>query len=132
MFWWTSSFSCSFIQAFNRVACWDRFYLSCNNPWLSAPFRTLARGSGSHMVGLRVKNVLIDTKVWNKVVFLPWILILLELSWSSSLGFAFNGVACWNRFLSKLNLVYSFFGFIMNCPKWSSYFRSSSSCFAFK
>ena len=88
----------------STAADWVRIFLSGNNPWLSTPWWTLARCSGIYMVWLRVNNIFIDTKVWNKIVFLPWILILLELSWGSSLGFAFNGVARWNWFIFKLNI----------------------------
>jgi len=94
---------CSFCFALNTVAGWDRSLLSSHNPCLAAlsSFAECLR-RGSIMVG--VKDVMINSKVGDGVVFIPWIGILLKLRRGSSLGLAFNRVACRNGCLLGSNL----------------------------
>ena len=77
--------------------------LGSNNPWLStvAIFAVSCSFGG---IAVGVEDVVVNTEVWNWVVLVPWVSIFLELSMSSCLGFAFDGVASWDGgFLSSNN-----------------------------
>ena len=50
-------------------------------------------GGGIRMSG---NDVVVHAKVWNKVVFVPWISIFLKLVLGGGLGLAFNRVAGWD------------------------------------
>jgi len=75
--------------AFNGVASWDGLYLSSNIPLLST-VSCFAIGTSKCVTGMRVNDIMVNTEVWNCVVFVPWVLVLLELVWSSCLSLAFN------------------------------------------
>jgi len=63
-------------------------------------------------VALSGDDVVINSKVWNEIIFIMMILISLKLLWSSSFGFSnaiweHGWVACWNGFLlSKFPLMF--------------------------
>jgi len=78
--------------ALDGVTGWNRLTLSCYNPWLAA-LSSFAEGSGIGCIAVAVKDVMINSKVGDGVVFIPWIGILLKLCGGSSLGLALNRIA---------------------------------------
>ena len=84
--------SCCFSLAFYGVACWNRSFLSSYNPWLAA-LSSFAECCGIGCIAVGVKDVVINSKVGDGVVLIPWIGILLKLCGGSSLGLALNGIA---------------------------------------
>ena len=89
--------SSSFGLAFNRIACRNGCLLGSNLPWLTASGvlsgAVVLGGGGIRMSG---NDVVVHAKVWNKVVFVPWISIFLKLVLGGGLGLAFNRVAGWD------------------------------------
>jgi len=84
--------SSSFGLAFNRVTSGNGCFLCSNNPRL--PTVSIFAICGSFCgVAVRIKDVVINTKVWYWVILIPRIGIFLELSISSSLYFTFNRIA---------------------------------------
>ena len=83
--------------AFNRIACRNGCLLGSNLPWLTASGvlsgAVVLGGGGIRMSG---NDVVVHAKVWNKVVFVPWISIFLKLVLGGGLGLAFNRVAGWD------------------------------------
>jgi hypothetical protein len=45
------------------------------------------------VVALGIENVVVDTEIGDEIILVPWVLVFLELIRSSSLSFAFDGVA---------------------------------------
>lgn len=66
--------------------------MSCYNPWLAA-LSSCAEGLGTGSIVMGVKDVMINSKVGDEIVFLPWIGILLKLRGGSSFGLAASGIA---------------------------------------
>lgn len=66
--------------------------MSSYNPWLAA-VSSFAECGGIGCIAVAVKDVMINSKVGDGVVFIPWIGILLKLCGGSSLGLALNGIA---------------------------------------
>ena len=60
---------------------------------MSTPLGVFAGGSGALGVALGIEDVVVNTKVGDKVIFFPWVLVLLQLSGSGGLSLAFDGVA---------------------------------------
>lgn len=83
--------------ALDGVAGGDGCLLGSNLPCLTAS----GIGSGAVLLGgggmlMSSNDVVVHSEVWNKVIFLPWIGILLELGRGGGLGLAFNRVASWD------------------------------------
>jgi len=55
--------------------------------------RVFAGSRGALGVALGIEDIVVNTKVGNKVIFLPWVLVLLQLAGSGGLSLAFDGVA---------------------------------------
>ena len=83
--------------AFDGIAGGNGRLLCSNLPWLAASgifSGAVCFGSGGIRMGSN--NVVVHSKVGDKVVLLPWISILLKLSRGSSLCLAFNRVTGWD------------------------------------
>ena len=87
--------SSSLSLAFDGVAGWDRSLLCSNNPWLSA-MSSLAVFTSKGMVAMSVKDIMIYSKVWYEVIFVPRVSVFLEFCMSSSFGLAFNRITSGN------------------------------------
>ena len=67
--------------------------LGGHDPWLSTPLRAFAGSCGVFGIALGIEDIVVNTKIGNKVIFFPWVLVLLQLSGSGGLSLAFDGVA---------------------------------------
>lgn len=87
----------SFGLAFNGIAGWDGCLLGSNLPLLTTScILTRAVSSGVGGILMSSNNVAVHSEVWNKVVFIPWVGIFLELRRGGGLCLAFDGVASWD------------------------------------
>jgi len=106
-FWnhWNSLFIVSPCEL--TVATFRYLSKGWNNPFSKSSFSILQVALGS-------KDVSVNTKVWNFVVFVPFVCILLELPWGGGLSSAtFIGIASWDGFLlSKIPCTESFFSIL--------------------
>ena len=63
------------------------------NPGLSARLSAGASSGSVVRVALGIEDVAVDAEIGHGIVFVPWVLVFLELIRGSSLSFAFDGIA---------------------------------------
>ena len=54
-------------------------------------------------IAVGIKDIMVNTEVWNGIILVPWVSVFLELGVGSCLGLAFDGVASWDRVLLSSN-----------------------------
>jgi hypothetical protein len=89
--------SSSFGLAPSRIAGRNGGLLGSNLPCLTTSGTvSSAVCLGSPEVMVSVENVVVHSEIWNKVVFIPWVSIFLELSLGGGLCLASSRVAGWD------------------------------------